>query len=172
MTEIMLGKPKEVAVSSFFAARRFVVEEMMNYEGCYPYVIGLVLRSTKNICNVPVKHRSREIGSSGYTIGKLIALWMNGFTSFSVKPLRIANYLGCGFAGLGFLYAIVIAIRYFVDHSAPLRWSSTTSLLLIIGGLILMVLGMMGEYIGRIYLCINSTPQYVIREIIKSDEKN
>ena len=171
MTEIMLGKPKELYISSYFASRRFVIEEMLQYEGCYPYVIGLVLRTTKNICNVPVHHRQREVGTSGYTIGRLIGLWMNGFTSFSVKPLRLANYFGCFSAICGFLYAFVIIVRYFIYHTAPLGWSSTTALLLILGGIILMVLGMMGEYIGRIYLCINSTPQYVVRELIKKADE-
>lgn len=171
MTEIMLGKPKELYISSYFASRRFIIEEMLHYEGCYPYVIGLVLRTTKNICNVPVHHRQREVGTSGYTIGKLLGLWMNGFTSFSVKPLRLANYLGCFSAICGFLYAFVIVIRYFISHTAPLGWSSTTALLLVLGGIILMVLGMMGEYIGRIYLCINATPQYVVRELVKKDKE-
>ena len=90
MTEIMLGKPKELSLTSYFAAKRFIADEMLRYENCFPYVMGLVLRSTKNICNVPVNHRSREQGQSGYTLGKLLSLWMNGFTSFSIKPLRIA----------------------------------------------------------------------------------
>ena len=165
MTEIMLGKPKELYISSYFAVKRFVMDEMLRYEGCYPYVIGLVLRSTKNICNVPIEHREREVGASGYTLGKLINLWMNGFTSFSVKPLRLANYFGCLSAACGFIYIVVIIIRHFVVGAAPLGWSSTTALLLLIGGIILVVLGMMGEYIGRIYMCINATPQYLIREI-------
>ncbi len=170
MTEIMLGKPKQLYISSYFAVRRFVMDEMLRYEGCYPYVIGLVLRSTKNICNVPIDHRERESGSSGYTLSKLISLWMNGFTSFSVKPLRIANYLGCLSALCGFIYMIVIIIRHFAFNTAPLGWSSTTALLLLIGGIILVVLGMVGEYIGRIYMCINATPQYLVREIYKKDK--
>ena len=173
MTEIMLGKSKELFISSYFVAKRFIIDEMIRYEGSYPYVIGLVLRSTKKIGNVPVNHRQREIGNSGYTLPKLFSLWMNGFTSFSVKPLRVANYLGGFSAILGFLYVLCIIIRYFIFHSAPLGWSSTTALILIIGGIILMVLGMIGEYIGRIYMCINSTPQYVIREVVtQKDEKN
>lgn len=170
MTETMLGKPKELYISSYFAVKRFIMDEMLRYEGCYPYVIGLVLRSTKKICNVPVKHREREVGASGYTLAKLINLWMNGFTSFSVKPLRIANYIGCLCAACGFIYMIIIIIRRLVSDAAPLGWSSTTALLLLIGGIILVVLGMIGEYIGRIYMCINATPQYLIRDIYKKTE--
>ena len=153
MTEIMLGKPKELSLTSYFAAKRFIADEMLRYENCFPYVMGLVLRSTKNICNVPVNHRSREQGQSGYTLGKLLSLWMNGFTSFSIKPLRIATYFGALTALAGFIYALIIVIRHFAVGMAPLGWSSTTALLLLLGGVILLVLGLIGEYIGRIFMC-------------------
>ena len=168
MTEIMLNKPKGLMITSYFAAKKFIVKEMIRYENCYPYVIGLVLRSTKNICNVPVEHRSRKNGSSGYTIGKLVSLWMNGFTSFSVKPLRMATYIGILSSICGGLYLIYIIILYFTVHSAPLGWSSTTAILLLLGGVILFVLGLIGEYVGRIYMCTNAAPQYVIKETIKN----
>lgn len=167
MTEIMLGKPKELSLTSYFAAKRFIIDEMLRYENCFPYVMGLVLRSTKNICNVPVNHRRREEGRSGYTMGKLLSLWMNGFTSFSIKPLRMATYLGAFTAFLGFVYAVIIVIRHFTEGMAPLGWSSTTALLLLLGGIILIVLGLIGEYVGRIFMCVNSSPQYVERQIIK-----
>ena len=170
MTEIMLGKPKELSLTSYFAAKRFIADEMLRYENCFPYVMGLVLRSTKNICNVPVNHRSREQGQSGYTLGKLLALWMNGFTSFSIKPLRIATYFGALTAVAGFIYALIIVIRHFAVGMAPLGWSSTTALLLILGGVILLVLGLIGEYIGRIFMCVNSSPQYVERSVVKREK--
>lgn len=172
MTEIMLGKPPELVVNSYFAARRFVVDEMLRYEHCYPYVIGLVLRTTKNICNVPVHHRAREEGRSGYTLGKLLGLWMNGFTSFSVKPLRIATYFGTLSAAAGFLYLIYIVINHYTRHTAPLGWASTTALLLVLGGAILIVLGLIGEYVGRIYMCANAAPQYVAREYLRHEEES
>ena len=167
MTEIMLAKPKELELTSYFAARRFIIDEMLRYEHCYPYVMGLVLRSTKRICNVPVRHRARQTGASGYTLSKLLGLWMNGFTSFSVKPLRIATYAGVITALLGFVYALVAVIRYFTVHMAPQGWTTTTVLLLIVGGLNLLMLGLAGEYIGRVFMCVNATPQYVEREVYK-----
>ena len=170
MTEIMLGKPRELVLSSYFAAKRFIIDEMLRYENCFPYVMGLVLRSTKKICNVPVTHRAREEGQSGYNMGKIIGLWMNGFTSFSIKPLRFASYFGAFTAMCGFLYALLIVIRFFTVHAAPLGWSSTTALLLIIGGIILVVLGLVGEYVGRIFMCVNSSPQYVERQVVKTEE--
>lgn len=166
MTEMMLGKPKELYVSSYFAARRFVIDEILKYRNAYPYVIGLVLRTTKNICNVKVQHRDRMEGISGYTLKKLIALWMNGFTSFSIMPLRIATYGGWGVAIVGFIYALITIIRKIVDPTIVIGWSSIISVMLILGGFTLLVLGMIGEYIGRIYISINNSPQYVIRTVI------
>lgn len=172
MTEIMLGKPKELQIPSYLAARRFIIEEMLSYTHCYPYVDGLILRTTRNICNVPVDHRAREEGESGYTLAKLIGLWMNGFTSFSVKPLRLASYFGAFTALAGFIYAIVIIIKKFVDSSVPLGWSSTMALQLVLGGIILLVLGISGEYIGRIYMCMNNAPQFVVRKLVKKEKDN
>ncbi|SKB65660.1 undecaprenyl-phosphate 4-deoxy-4-formamido-L-arabinose transferase [Lachnospiraceae bacterium] len=170
MTEIMLNKPKELYISSYFAARRYVVDEMLKYSGAYPYVIGLILRTTKNICNVSVNHRKRLEGSSGYTFRKLLALWVNGFTSFSVIPLRIASYGGCVVAFIGFMYAIYTIIMKLLYSDRLIGWSSTISIILILGGLLLLVLGMIGEYVGRIYINLNNSPQYVIRNVVRKDE--
>ena len=167
MTEIMLGKPRELTITSYFAMRRFIVDEMLVYKNCYPYVEGLILRSTRRIGTVPVTHRAREEGESGYTLVKLFSLWMNGFTSFSVKPLRIAPYCGAFAAFLGFIYFIAIIVKHFVDSTIPEGWASTMALMLLLGGVILLVLGMIGEYIGRIYMCINASPQYVERQVIR-----
>ncbi len=169
MTEVMLNKPKELYVSSYFAAKRFIIDEMINYKGAYPYVIGLVLRTTKSICNVKVNHRQRLEGESGYNLKKLLALWMNGFTSFSILPLRVASYGGSITAFIGFVYAVYVIIRKLVDPSRMLGWSSTISIILILGGFILLVLGLIGEYVGRIFISLNNSPQYVIREVINYD---
>lgn len=171
MTEVMLLKPKELTVTSYFAMRRFVMEEILRYGQCYPYVIGLVLRTTRNICNVEVQHRARTVGQSGYTFQKLLALWMNGFTSFSVKPLRMATYFGTVTAGCGFLYLLYIVVHYLVDRAAPMGWSSTIVILLLLGGVILVVLGLIGEYVGRIFMCVNAAPQYVVRQIVAGERR-
>lgn len=171
MTEVMLGKPKELYISSYFAAKRFVIDEMIKYQNAYPYVIGLVLRTTKNICNVKVHHRERLEGTSGYSFKKLLALWINGFTSFSVMPLRIATYGGCFVALCGFIYAVYTIVKKLVDPNMIVGWSSTISIMLILGGFDLLVLGMIGEYIGRIYISLNNSPQYVIRTVINYDNE-
>ena len=171
MTRVMLGKPKELFISSYFAVRRFVVEDMIKYENSYPYVIGLVLRSTKSITNVVVSHRDREQGSSGYTLKKLLGLWFNGFTAFSVKPLRIATAIGSFCAIAGFLYGIYTVIKWFINPDVPMGFSSTMSAIVFFGGMIMLMLGLIGEYVGRIYISLNNSPQYVIRETINMEKE-
>ncbi len=166
MTRMMLEKPAELYISSYFAVRRFIVEDMIRYENSYPYVIGLVLRTTRNITNVAVNHREREEGKSGYTFKKLIGLWFNGFTAFSVKPLRIATGIGCCFAFIGFIYGIYTIIKRFINPDVPMGFSAMMSAIVFFGGMIMIMLGLIGEYIGRIYISMNNSPQYVIRERI------
>ena len=172
MTRFMLGKPRELYVSSYFAARKFVVDEMLRYQNSYPYVIGLVLRTTKNVTNVVVNHREREIGTSGYTFGKLLGLWLNGFTAFSIKPLRVATACGGFWAVVGFLYGIYTIIKKLVNPAVPMGWSSTMAALVFIGGMLMLMLGLIGEYLGRIYISLNNAPQYVVREVVGQECKS
>lgn len=164
MTRIMLGKPKELYVSSYFAAKRFVVDEIIRYKYAFPYVIGLVLRTTKNIINVDVNHRNREIGESGYTFTKLMALWFNGFTAFSIKPLRIATFSGSVIAVLGFLYGIWTIIKklFIQPDDLIIGFSALMSVMVFMSGILLLMMGLIGEYLGRIYISMNDSPQYVI----------
>lgn len=163
MTVWLLGKPAALKVTSFFIARRFVIREMLNYAGPYPYLYGLVFRITKNIGEVPVKHRARVDGGSGYTFAKLLGLWMNGFTAFSVKPLRLASYAGLVCAVVGFAFGVWAVVNKLIIHpDAPMGYSSMMAALLFIGGMLMLILGLIGEYVGRIYICINRSPQYVV----------
>lgn len=164
MLRMMLNKPADLYISSYFAVKRFVVEDMIRYENSYPYVIGLVLRATRNITNVAVNHREREEGASGYTLKKLLSLWFNGFTAFSVKPLRIATTLGGGSAIIGFLYGVYTIIKRLVNPAVPMGFSAIMSAIVFFGGMMMLMLGLIGEYIGRIYISLNNSPQYVIRE--------
>ncbi len=171
MASVMLGKPKELFVSSYFAVRRFVVDEMVKYDSSYPYVIGLVLRTTKNVVNVDVNHRKREVGASGYNFVKLLGLWINGFTAFSIKPLRIATVMGSALAAAGFLYGIYTVIKKFVNPDVPMGYSAIMSAIVFIGGMMMLMLGMIGEYVGRVYISQNKNPQFVVRETTLNEEE-
>ena len=170
MNEILLGKPKGLFASSYYIMKRFVAMDMIKYNNPYPYIGGLVFRTTKKIINVDVDHREREEGQSGYSFGKLIKLWMNGFTAFSVVPLRFSSLIGVICAIIGFIFGIVTVIRKLVTPDISVGWSSTVAIMLFIGGLIMLMLGMIGEYLGRIYISINNSPQYVVKESINVNE--
>ena len=174
MCEKLLKKPKGLMLTSFFVANKFIIDEIIRYNNPYTYIPGLVLRTTNNIASVPVNHRERESGKSGYNFKKLLSLWINGFTAFSVVPLRVSMIIGITISLLGFAYMIYIIINKIINPVAPIGWTSTISILLLIGGIILFVLGMIGEYIGRIYISMNNSPQYVIKESlnINQGEKN
>ncbi len=171
MTEFLIGKPRSVVASSFFAVKAFVVYELKNYSNPDPYILGYLMQITKNIGNVTMTHQVRYAGESGYTLKKLFHLWMDGVTGFSVMPLRVASLLGLGCAFSGIIFAIVIVLRKLTNPDFPsLGYSSIMATLLSIGGMIMMLLGMLGEYVGRIFRSQNMLPQYVVREAINADD--
>lgn len=172
MAQWLIEKPKGLKIMSYFACKRYVIEEVKNYDNPYPYISGLLLRATKRVTNVKINHRERLVGQSGYTIKKLMLLWLNGFTAFSVKPLRIATLAGVITAVLGFIYGIYIVVNKLIHPLTPLGYSSTMAVLLFIGGMIMIILGLIGEYIGRIYISINNAPQYVIRRSVNLEEND
>lgn len=171
MGQICLNPPKDLKASSFFVARKFVIDEMLKYTNAYPYLFGLVLRTTRNISCVETQHRSRLVGTSGYSFRSLLSLWLNGFTAFSVKPLELSAFIGVLLSIVGFLYTIFIVIRRILHPEIQAGWSSIIAIQLITSGVVMIMLGLIGEYIGRIYISINNSPQYVIKEVIGDKEQ-
>ena len=172
VSNVLLDNPNKTVLSIFFLARRFVIDEVIKYKNPYPYITGLILRVTHNIGVVKVEHLERLAGTSGYTFRKLISLWTNGMTAFSIVPLRIAAYIGFFSALLGIIYGIYLAVRKLINPaSIAAGWSSTVAIVLVMSGIILSVLGVIGEYVGRIYMCINNSPQYIIRDTLNLDDR-
>ena len=130
------------------------------------------MQITKNIANVDVEHRKRLAGTSGYTFRKLLALWLNGFTGFSVIPLKISTWLGCLSACAGFLFALAVLVQKLLRPEMAVGYASTMIVLLVLGGLILMMLGLLGEYVGRILITVNNIPPYVVKEVCCGDEQH
>lgn len=162
---ILLGRPKEIKSSNFWCITKQMCAEVIKYKNYNPYTDGIFYRVTQNIGNVTIEHHEREYGESGYTLKKLIKLWLAYF-NFSVVPLRIASVIGGISALAGFVAAIVVVIRKLLDPTMLMGWASNISINVFFFGLILMVLGIIGEYIGDLILAINSTPQYVVRETV------
>lgn len=165
MTEVVMEKPKDLSFTNFSAMQRYIVEEILKYKNPYPYMTGLLLRTTSDIVNVEMEERERIVGRTTFTFKKMLKLWINGFTAFSVKPLRVSTVVGVITALVGFLYGLYIIIYKLFFHPNVLQgYSSLMAVFLFIGGMIMVMLGLIGEYIGRIYICINDSPQYVIKE--------
>ena len=166
----LLGKSRDLKFSNFSVMRKFVRDEIIKYTNPYPYMSGLMLRSTKRVCNVEMEERERTIGVGHYNFRRSFALWLNSFTAFSVKPLRIATTCGMLFAFLGALMVIYTVVHKLLVPTTAIGYSSLMAMLLFIGGMIMFMLGLIGEYIGRIYISLNNSPQFVIRQIYGRDE--
>lgn len=162
-SRILLNRPKDISSSNFWCITRAVCEEVVRCKSFSPYVDGIFYRTTHRIGNVEIEHHKREYGSSGYSLRKLMKLWLAYFT-YSVVPLRIASVIGLGSAAIGVLAGIVTVIRKLVDPTIPMGWTSTVCLMLFLAGLILFVLGIIGEYVGDAVLMLNGTPQYIVRD--------
>jgi len=169
MATSLISKPKGLELTTFWCIRRFVADEMLKYENPYPYLGGLMLRVSKNACNVSVSHRERLSGKSGYSLSKMINLWLNGFTNFSIKPLRFATISGFIVAFIGFVYGIVVVTRKLLNPSIPAGYASTLAIILFLFGFSFLFMGLIGEYVGRIYISLNRQPQFIIKEKINMD---
>ncbi len=164
MATLLLKKPKALYLSSFKCMNRFLVNEVIKYELPYPYIDGLILRATANIGTLKVLHEKRKQGKSGYTFRKLLKLWSNMFTSFSIIPLRISIYVGLFFAFTGLLFGLYSVLEHFMVPGLPPGFSLTITAIFTFAGIQLISLGMIGEYIGRIFLSQNKQPQYTIKK--------
>lgn len=161
---ILIGKPKDLKTSSFWIIKRFVRDYVVQYKSHYTHLQGLFLRTTRNISSVPVEHFDRAYGKSGYTMGKLISLWSN-IMGYSIVPLRIAIRLGFALSVLSVIAAIVVIIRKLVNPNMAVGWASTIVTIIFFSGLIILFLGLIGEYIGRMFQNQTSDPQYVVRQV-------
>ncbi|MCF7687564.1 MAG: glycosyltransferase family 2 protein [Cephaloticoccus sp.] len=166
MTDLALDKPTGFYLSSFRCVSGFVARQVTTHTGPFPYIDGLLLQVTQRIGSLEVEHSARQVGESGYTLRRLIKLWMSAWINFSVLPLRIATVLGLilalgGLVGLG----LVTWLRF--THQGPaFGWGSLMAALLIFSGTQLVILGVIGEYIGRMFISINHRPQSVVRDVV------
>lgn len=170
---LMLGQPKNVRLDNFIAISKPVYKEMIKYRNPYPFLDGLIMRVSKRIATVPMEERNRgDDNSTGFTFVKSLKMFMDGLTAFSIKPLRIASIMGFVTAAAGLLYLVFTIVFYFLSPEVISEgYSSLMSVILFVGGMLMMMIGMMGEYIGRIYICINQSPQYVVRKTYNIDSE-
>ncbi|NMW21069.1 MAG: glycosyltransferase family 2 protein [Chlorobiaceae bacterium] len=160
----LLNKPKNLYLSSFKAIHRDVVEEIIKYQGPFPYIDGLIFRITDNYTSVEVKHQRREIGKSNYTIKKLISLWLNMFINFSIKPLRIFTLIGALISIISVFCIVYIIWDKITHQNITQGWASIMVALAFFSGIQLIFLGLMSEYLGKNYMTENNSPQWTIKK--------
>ena len=168
IADVALDKPAGFYLSSFRCVTAFVAQQVSLYEGPYPYIDGLILQVTQRIGSIIVRHDERLHGSSGYTLRRLGRLWVSSWVNFSVIPLRVATFLGVAMALAGLLgFGVVVYLRI-TDQGPNFGWGSIMASLLVFSGTQLVLLGVIGEYLGRMFLTVNRRPQSVIRDILRT----
>jgi undecaprenyl-phosphate 4-deoxy-4-formamido-L-arabinose transferase len=171
VANFMLNKPRDLYLSSFKCLNRFTVGEILKYQGPFPYLDGLVLRCTRNIGRIEVRHEPRREGHSNYTFRKLVRLWLNMFVNFSVMPLRVSTLMGLVFSTFGFLLGLGVLTEKLLHPATPVGWTSVIVVVVLFSGVQLIMLGLLGEYLGRLFLSDNQTPQYVVREVFDGKDR-
>ncbi len=171
MAEILVSKPKGIYLSPFKIINKSTVSEIAKFAGPYPYIDGIILTVTQNLSQVNVQHQARLNGKSTYTFSKSVSVFMKLFTGFSVLPLRLATITGCIATFVGLVLLVKYLYDYFIAKNFIAGWTTVVVLIILFGGLILITLGIIGEYIGRMYLTLNNKPQYSISEIVKSNDE-
>jgi undecaprenyl-phosphate 4-deoxy-4-formamido-L-arabinose transferase len=171
IADFVLDKPRGLYLSSFRCMTAFVAREIIRYEGPFPYVDGLILQVTHDIDRLLVAHLPRATGSSNYTVRRLSRLWINMFVNFSVMPLRISTITGFALSAFGAV-GVAMAIGEALFWSPPPGWASLMAAVLLLSGVQLLILGIIGEYLGRLYLTANQRPQSVVKEVQHTEPRD
>ena len=169
VADYVLDKPKGLYLSSFRCISAFAVGQVTAYDGPFPYIDGLLLQVTQRIESLEVEHLAREHGGSNYNLRRLVRLWLSLFVNFSVMPLRLATFAGFGLSFLGVIGAAWAALDAIFLEETPPGWASLTVAVMLLSGVQLLILGLIGEYLGRIYLTVNRKPQAVVREVSRNE---
>jgi glycosyltransferase involved in cell wall biosynthesis len=168
MTDWALDKPHGFYLSSFRCVSAFVAKQVVPYAGPYPYIDGLLLQVTQRIGSISVRHEPRRAGTSTYTLRRLMRLWLSAWVNFSVLPLRVATVVGLVIAVSGVLALGWVAWLWWQNQGPGYGWGWLMAALAIFSGTQLVLLGLIGEYVGRMFLAINQRPQAVVREVVRS----
>ena len=164
ISNILIDKPKSIYLSSFKCFTKKVLNEIIKYDGPFVYIDGLIFDITKNVTSVDIEHSQRKEGKTNYNIFKLISLWLRVLTNFSIVPLRLATFVGFFMTFVSFVIVIVIMIIKFKNPEIAAGWASLSMLIVFFSGVQLILIGLVGEYIGRSYIKLNKKPQFVVRE--------
>jgi glycosyltransferase involved in cell wall biosynthesis len=169
MTNWALDKPRGFYLSSFRCVSTFAARQVLSYHGPYPYLDGLLLQVTQRIGSITVRHDKREAGESGYTLRRLVRLWLSAWLNFSLLPLRAATLLGLFTAVAGLAAFVGVVVLWYYDSGPSYGWGWVMATVLIVSGVQLVILGLVGEYLGRMFLTVNQRPQSIVRAVVTTD---
>lgn len=169
LARFLLGKPKDLYLSPYRCFNQAIRDELIKYKGPSVYLDGLILNLTNNITSVPVAHYERSTGTGHYSLRRSIRLLLQMATSGSIAPLRLAALLGVVMSFAGFVAALLLILQRFTINAMPIGWSSLIVTSLILGGVQLLALGVLGEYLGRLFLHVNARPQFVVSNMVNVD---
>ena len=159
----LLERPKDIQMSSFWLARRYVIDKVKEYEGDSPFIQLLFFRTTYNMANIEIEHFEREVGQSNYTFRKGLRLFLS-MISYTVAPLQWAYFFGVVFSMVGFLGGIIVFVHKLLNPNTAVGWSSIMCVLFIFFGIVFLMLGVIGDYLGKMVLNLSRKPQYVVRD--------
>ena len=171
VADVLLDKPRGLYLSSFRCMSAFVAKCVTRYEGPFPYIDGLITQSTQHIDRIPVEHMARASGQSNYTMRRLVRLWLNLFINFSAMPLRLSVVAGFVIGLLGMAGCIMVVAEALL-RAPPPGWASLMAATLLLAGVQMVMLGIIGEYLGRLFLTINRKPQSLVREVVRPAAEN
>ena len=165
---ILIGKPKDLRTSSYCLMRKYVRDSIIQYPAQYSHMQGLVLRTVapSRIVSVPIQHFDRAYGTSNYSLKKLLSLWSN-IAGFSTVPLRMTRRFGEFLSLVGIVGMIWLIFRKIVHSTQILGWTSTMMAIIFFSGVTLITLGVVGEYVGRMFLTVSNYPQFVVRNVYR-----
>ena len=166
MVKFLLDVPPDFYFSNFWVMKAYVTKQILAYENPYPYLTGLIVGITHSIEYVEMEEHDRISGTTGYTLKKLIGSWLNGVLNFSVKPVRLATFVGCLCAMVGFIFVLCIVIQKLAGADINVGYTSIISAIFIVGGIQMILSGVLGEYIARSYISLNKAPQFVVKDTI------
>ena len=171
ISEVAIGKPRNVYLSPFKIVERGVVQEMIRYENLFPYIDGLIFQTTRNISQIKIEHHERTLGKSNYSFAKSVKVFLRMLFAFSTAPLMLSSFIGMFSAFVGLVLAVVYFIDFLRGKADVTGWTTIVILILILGGLILLSLGVAGVYIGRVYLTVSRSPKFLVKQVVNPHEQ-
>ena len=164
--------PQGVSFSGFFAINKFCIRMIKQYNSPFPSLGSYLTNITNRMTNIEMEHKERLSGKSGYTLKKLIILWLTNIVSFSMKTIRVASVIGLLSATLGIVLSAILIIRKILHPAIAMGFTSIMSAILIVGGIIILIVGLIGEFIGKTYMTVSNLPRAAVRKEINTIDED